>query len=193
MISQPGEVTRLLQSAAAGDDDSTRKIFELLYDEFHRAAEQTMQRRDARGNHTLQPTALVNELFLRLEGGQLLAQATNRRHVFGIALRAFEQILVDHSRARAAHKRGGDRQRVPWDDVLDSLESRERVTMDSLHQALHGLDELDPAAAEIVRRKFFWNQEHVEIAADLELEPATVARKWRTARAWLLAQLDEQE
>lgn len=192
MTSHPGDVTRLLQTAAAGDQASARQIFELLYDEFHRAAEQAMQQRDSRGNHTLQPTALVHEMFLRLEGGQLLAQATNRRHLFGIALRAYEQILVDHSRARAARKRGGDRQRVPWDEVLDSLESRERVTMDDLQQALLSLDELDPAAAAIVRRKFYWNQEHGEIADDLQLDSATVARKWRTARAWLLSQLDHE-
>lgn len=193
MSNDPGDVTRLLRTAAEGDVESTRQIFELLYDEFRRAAEQAMQDRDSRVNHTLQPTALVHEMFLRLEGGKLLSQATNRRHVFGIALRAYEQILVDHSRARAARKRGGDRQRIPWDDILDSLENRERISMDSLHDSLQGLDELDPVAAEIVRRKFLWNQEHAEIAADLQLDPAVVARKWRTARAWLLAQLDEQD
>jgi len=189
MEQEPGDVTMLLVQAARGDAQATRQVFQLLYDEFRRAAAQAMQQWDARADHTLQPTALVHEMFLRLDGGELLAHAKNRRHVFGIALRAFEQILIDHARMRAALKRGGDRERLPWDDVLDSLETREHVTITDLHEALEELADLDSDAAEIVRRKYLWNQNHEEIAHDLELEPAAVTRKWRTARAWLLVRL----
>jgi len=179
------DVTRLLQRWGAGDAQAMGELVPLLYDELRRLAAVYM-RRQASG-HTLQPTALVNEAYLKLAGQDGLTFA-DRASFFGLAAKVMRRLLVDHARAHDAAKRGGDAVRVTLDEGIASLPSRD-VDFADLDAALTELGRLDERQAQIIELRFFAGLGIEETAAALSLSPATVKREWATARAWLYRKL----
>ncbi len=143
--------------------------------------------RHERPNHTLQPTALVNEAYLRLVDGTRV-EWQNRAHFFGIAARAMRQILVDHARELAAAKRGGGWQRVTLDERLDVVSEGEIDVVD-LDAALSQLAEMDVRMARIVELRFFAGLTAEEVAEVLDISRRTVQREWRVARMWMRREL----
>lgn len=175
------DVTTLLDRAGQGDRVATAELFPLVYDELRRLSEQFLAG-EAVG-HTLQPTALVHEAYLRLVG-PVETTWENRRHFFGAAARAIRRILTDHARSKHRIKRGGEQKRISLDDVDPSVGASE-VDLLGLDEALRQLSEIDPQKANLVELKFYGGLSVEEIAKSLGVSESTVAREWRFARAWL--------
>jgi RNA polymerase sigma factor (TIGR02999 family) len=185
MAPAKGEVTRLLHRLKAGDKDAAEQLVTLVYDELRRLADACMRRE--RVDHTLQPTALVHEAWLRLVE-QREWNLENRAHFFGVAAQLMRRILVDHARAASAEKRGGDK-------VMVSLENAMAVALEhpgkllDFHRALERLDQLDERRARIAEMRFFGGFSIDEIADLSGVAPRTIDRQWRAARAWLSREL----
>ncbi len=178
---QTGHVTGLLQQWVRGDDKALGILVPLVYQELHRLAHHHLK--SERVDHTLQSTALVNEAFLRLNGGDpVLLQ--NRGHFIAIASRLMRQILVDYARSRGARKRDGGC-RISIEDLGELRGSEENLPIVALDQALDALSKVDERQGRIVEMKFFGGLSAEEIAAVLDISLATVERKWATARIWL--------
>jgi RNA polymerase sigma factor (TIGR02999 family) len=174
------DVTRLLQAAGSGDQAASAHLYEAVYAELHRVAAANM-RREAPG-HTLQPTALVHEAYLRLApdaGGW-----ENRRHFFGAAAEAMRRILVDHARRKLAGKRGAGLERVTLAGV-DVPAGEEGVDVLEIDAALAELAAQKPRLAELVKLRYFAGMSIEEAAAAQGTSPATAKRDWVFARAWL--------
>ncbi len=182
----------LFQRLGDGDTSAESQLFDHFYDELKRVAQAKLSNWERGAEHTLQPTALVGELYIRLTAGADLASIESRRHFFGIASRALERILIEHYRQRSALKRGGDRVRVCLDDVLDALQASQTIDVEALHDAIKQLESISRFQADIVRRKFFAGQRHAEIAEQLECPLSRVESHWRVARAWLRRELREE-
>ena len=172
----PG-VTALLRAWAQGDEAAGERLFPILYGELRLQARRYM-RRERRG-HTLQPSGLVHEAYLRLAGAPDL-DWHDRAHFFAFAARVMRQVLVDHARRRKAAKREG--QHVTFDEADAPAAPLE--TLD-LENALIELAALDPRQARVVELRFFGGLDVDETAAVLGLSARTVKREWQTARAWL--------
>jgi RNA polymerase sigma factor (TIGR02999 family) len=158
----------------------------LVYAELHRLAASYLARE--RADHTLQPTALVNEAYLRLIDQNGVAWQ-NRAQFFGIAAQMMRRILVNHARDRHADKRGGPAiLRVSLDDAISFFEERD-VNLVALDEALTRLAEMDQRQSEIVALRFFGGLTIEEVAAQLNTSPATIKREWTTAKLWLLREL----
>jgi RNA polymerase sigma factor (TIGR02999 family) len=181
----PGTVTRLLEAARGGDRDALATLLPVVYDELRRLAAGYM--RHERSDHTLQPTALVHEAYVRLVGETDLAWQ-NRAHFFGMAAQAMRSILVDHARAHAALKREGGRVKVA---VSEEMVASAEPAIDflALDEALRRLALMDEQQARIVELRFFAGLTVEETSEVMRLSPTTVKREWRTARAWLYRQL----
>ncbi len=180
---QPPDLTQLL-SAASGpnaDPGAAERLFAAVQRELRGLASGLMHRE--RPGHTLQPTALVNEAYLRLVGATDL-RWEDRAHFFGVAARAMRQVLVDHARERAAAKRGGGWERVTLDERLNVL-ARADVDLFELDDALDRLAEKDARAAQVVELRFFGGLTEDEIAHVLDLSRRTVQREWWFAKMWL--------
>lgn len=177
----PEEITQLLLAWNQGDQTARDALLPLIYDELRRQARGYLRRE--RPDHTLQPTALVHEAYLRLiEPQQMNWQ--NRAHFFGIAARLMRQILINHAESRRAAKRGGDTERISLGDVAQ-LADTQAVDLLELHEALRQLEQIDPPQGQIVELRYFSGLTIEEVAAVMNLSPATVKREWSTARAWL--------
>ncbi len=174
-------VTALLQAWSQGDVGARDELFPLVYEELRRRAAAYMRRE--RRDHTLRPTALVHEAYLRLLG-QRSAAWQNRSQFFGVASHMMRRILVDHSRARAAAKRPGSGLRVALDDGVASVAPLE-LDLVLLDQALDELAALDERQSRVVELRFFGGLSCEETAEVLGVSLATVNRDWRLARAWL--------
>ena len=181
------EVTLLLRKVQSGDKRARDELFETLQGELRAMARNFMQRE--RVDHTLQTTALLNEAFLRLANQNEFDNAESRRHFFAAAHRAMRQILVDHARARNAEKRGGNRKRVPMDDVLDTFEQRNGVDCEQLDAALERLAAHSQRQRDVVEFRIFAGMSIEETANILGVGTATVERDWRIARARLYSEL----
>ena len=177
-------VSQLLQAWSAGDLQARDDLVPLVYEELRRRAAACL--RGERRDHTLQPTALVNEAYLRLMG-QRRTTWRNRAQFFAVSARMMRRILVDHARARDAAKRPGG-VRVTLDERLQAAPPIECEVL-MLDDALAALAELDERQARIVELKYFGGLSEDEIAAVLSLSRATVTREWRSARAWLYRRL----
>lgn len=177
MRERNGDVTRLLAAADAGDADALDRLLPLVYDELRQVAEAQLRRE--RPGHTLQPTALVHETYLKLCGGDL--PASSRAHFLALAARAMRQVLVDHARRRGAAKRGGAWSATTLTDGAASIEldPEELLALD------RALDELEPRQRQVVECRFFGGMEESEIAEALGVSERTVRRDWVKARAWL--------
>jgi RNA polymerase sigma factor (TIGR02999 family) len=179
----PGDLTLLLHAAGSGDREAYARLYEAVYAELRRVAGANL-RREAPG-HTLQPTALVNEAYLRLAPG---AAWENRRHFFGAAAEAMRRILVDHARKRRSGKRGGDFERVTLYGV-DVAADDCVVDVLAVDAALTELDASRPRLAQLVGLRCFAGMSIEEAAEALGISPATAKRDWAFARAWLVERL----
>jgi RNA polymerase sigma-70 factor, ECF subfamily len=181
-----GDVTRLLDAAGSGDRSAFDALYRSVYDELHRLAQASMRRE--RGAHTLQPTALVNEAYLRLAPAS--AGWDDRRHFFGAAAEAMRRILVDHARRRLASKRGAEFERVTLSDAAMNV-SADQSGLDvlELDDLLVQLREESPRLADLVNLRFFAGLSIEAAAQALQISPATAKRDWIFARAWLQQQL----
>jgi RNA polymerase sigma-70 factor (ECF subfamily) len=185
-MTSPEVVTQLLNDWSKGDQTALDQLMPLVYAELHRLAASYLSRE--RSDHTLQPTALVNEAYLRLIDQNSLAWE-NRAQFFGIAAQMMRRILVNHARDRHADKRGGpDILRVSLDDAISFFEERD-VNLVALDEALTRLAEMDQRQSQIVELRFFGGLTIEEVAAQLHTSPATVKREWTTAKLWLLREL----
>jgi RNA polymerase sigma factor (TIGR02999 family) len=179
------DVTQLLQQWSDGREEAFDRLLPQIHDELKKLAASYLRRE--RPDHTLQPTALVNEAFLKLVG-QRAVKWQNRAHFFGIAAQAMRRILVDHARAHAASKRGGVMRKVPLDNEM--MVSRVGdVDLLALDEALTRLAAMDPQQSRIVELRFFGGLTMEETAEVMRISPATIGREWRMAKAWLSAEL----
>jgi RNA polymerase sigma-70 factor, ECF subfamily len=174
-------VTQMLLSWSRGDARAREEMLPLVYDELRRLAGWHLARE--RPGHTLQPTALVHEAYLRLIDQQQV-DWRNRAQFIGVAAVMMRRILVTHARGRNAAKRGGDVQRVPLSDI-DPAGKELDVDVIMLHDALEQLHALDERKSRIVELRFFGGLTNDEIAEVLQISPASVKRAWTFARAWL--------
>ena len=176
-----GEVTRLVAAIDAGDATAFERLLPMVYDELREIA--AAQLRRERSGHTLRPTALVHEAYMKLAGGDL--SLSNRAHFLAVAARAMRQALVDHARRRDRAKRGGGQRPVTltggsWSEELDL---DELLTLDA------ALQDLDPRQREVVEYRFFGGMTEAEVAQVLGVTTRTVRRDWVKARAWLYRRL----
>ena len=181
-----GDVTRLIDGIRAGAPGAAEGLFPLIYAELRAIADSLLNRE--RAGHTLQPTALVHEAFLKLID-QRFVSASDRAHFFGIAATIMRRILVDHARARRAQKRGGAAQRVVLDEVVDCLQEQSADLVD-LDGVVEQLAALDPLKARLVELRFFGGLTVEETAEILGLTVRSMEREWAAARAWLRTALN---
>ena len=186
MTSDDGEVTQLLKAMTSGDSTAADRLLPLVYSELHRLAASYMRRE--RQDHTLQPTALINEAYLRLAGDDV--NWRNREHFIGVAANVMRRVLVDHARAHNAEMRGGGQRRVDLEDnVAISAERSEEIL--ALDEALGRLTEVNPRQAKVVELRYFGGLSIEQIAAVLAIAPRSVKRDWALARIWLFKALRE--
>ncbi|MEZ4414220.1 MAG: sigma-70 family RNA polymerase sigma factor [Gemmatimonadota bacterium] len=185
---RPSDVTQLLDGFASGDDEAQAELLRVVYDEL-RVLARAHLRAEPQG-HTLQPTALVHEAYLKLVQ-QRVPSWNSRAHFFGIAAQAMRRILVDHARRRSAAKRGGGRA-ITLVEGSAALAGPD-IDVIALDTALAELERTDPRAARIVEMRFFAGLEITEVAAALGVSEPTVKRDWRHAKAWLYRALSTGE
>lgn len=193
------KVTQYLEAWNRGDDGAVERLVPLVYDQLKTLAANQMRREQR--HHTLQPTALLHETFLRLMS-QHNVTWQNRRQFFAIAARAMRQVLVDHARQRNARKRGSQALVISLSEgrVLEAVEaqpageegSSQTVDLEALDRELEALAELDPELARIIELRFFAGFTIEETAHAMLISTATVKRGWATARAWLFDRLRPQ-
>jgi RNA polymerase sigma factor (TIGR02999 family) len=182
---QPTLTSALLARMAAGDERAASELFPLLYGELRGIARAAM---DDDAAQTLQPTALVHEAWMRLAGAGARQQFAGRSHFLGVASKAMRSVLVDHARRRAALKRGGDRERLVIEDVVELFE-RSAPDLVGLDAALEKLARVDEQLARIVELRFFGGCSVEDTASALNVSEPTVVRGWRVARMWLRREL----
>jgi RNA polymerase sigma factor (TIGR02999 family) len=180
-----GDITALLALVAEGDKQAEGRLIEQVYPNLRAIARHYL--RFERPDHTLQPTALVNEAYVKLMGGADTPWK-NRVHFLAAAAMAVRAILIDHGRRRAAAKRGGGKGSVPLDEHLAIRDEQWPELMD-LNCALDRLQEVRPRLAKVVVLRFFGDMTDEEIAEALHVSSRTVKRDWKMARAWLHAEL----
>lgn len=181
------EITQILQDWNDGDEDAKERLLPFVYDELKRQARFFMSRE--RANHTLQPTALVHEAFLRISE-QSGIDWQNRKHFYGIASRLMRQILVDHARSHGAAKRGASPIHFSIEDVQIPVEDRAGSIL-ALDEVLEKLAEFDERQAKIIEMRFFGGMSNKEISAALDISERTVGREWQSARLWLYRELNQ--
>lgn len=183
----PSEITQLLRRWHEGDGDALDVLLPQVYDELRRLAAHEL--RGHQNHETLQPTALVHEVFARLLGAANVDIA-NRKHLFTTAAKLMRQTLIDRARAQQREKRGGGKwQRVDYIEAL-ALPIEQDTNLPALDEALQALAQLDARMAQIVELRYFVGLEVSEVANLLEVDERTVYRDWAMARAWLRQRLD---
>ncbi|MBZ0267831.1 sigma-70 family RNA polymerase sigma factor [bacterium] len=183
------DVTTLMERARQGNAQAAADLLPIVYEQLRASAAKGMA--SERADHTLQPTALVHEAYLRLVGSAPVAWE-GRAHFYAAAAEAMRRVLIDYARARKRTKRGGDWQRV----TLDGLDPAEKATpieeIVSVDQAIRRMEVRDPRMAQIVRLRFFAGLEVRDVAQALGITDRTVRRDWAVARAWLYRALSEE-
>lgn len=183
------EVTQILHEWSKGNANAPERLMPFVYDELRRLARSFLSRE--RVNHTLQPTALVNEAYLRLVD-QTRVNWQNRAHFYGIASSMMRRILIDHARAHSTEKRGGAALRLSIDDVQIPIEQRAAGLL-ALDEALERLAQMDERKAQVVEMRFFGGLSDEEIAEVLKVTTRTVLRDWQKARLWLYRELSQSD
>jgi RNA polymerase sigma factor (TIGR02999 family) len=178
-------LTLLLTEWRNGDEQAGNRLFATAYDELRRMA--AWQLRSEHAGHTLQPTALVNELYLKLFGGSQV-DWRNRAHFFAVAAQNLRRLLIDHARKRLAEKREGGRVHISITEA-DGLAAPREEDLIELDEALNVLMDLDPRSARVIELRYFGGLTEKESAEVLGISVATLKRDWDFARAWLAAQL----
>lgn len=178
------DVTGLLRRVEAGDPAAQNELWQFLYRELHAHAARAM--RAQRPDHTLQPTALVNEVWLRIEGS--LGGLHGREHFLATVSRAMRQVLVDAARKSKAHKRTPSGKRTPLEELVVEFEERS-IDLEALDRALKTLAQADPEMARVVELRFFAGADMEEVARVVGMSKRTLERRWTATRAWLGAQL----
>jgi RNA polymerase sigma factor (TIGR02999 family) len=181
-----GDITLLLKKMERGDESAANQLLDLVYEDLRRVAGGKMAQ-EAEG-HTLQPTALVHEAWLRL-GGDQQPNWQNRAHYFGAAAEAMRRILVESARRKKRIKHGGEFRRVEW-TRFDAAVVEDSDAVLALHEALERLAKHDPIGAKLVELRFFAGLSNSEAAAALALAERTAKRTWAYARAWLHKELN---
>lgn len=180
-------ITQLLQELRNGERQTLDEILPLVYDELRRLAKSYLSRE--RDNHTLQPTALVHEAYIRLIG-QKEIEWQNRAHFFGVSARLMREILIEYARGRNRQKRGGENKtQIALDENISFINQNE-LDVIAVDDALSKLEELDERQARIVEMKFFGGLTVEEIGEVLSISPATVKREWSTAKLLLYKMLN---
>jgi RNA polymerase sigma factor (TIGR02999 family) len=183
---RPSQVTQLLVDWSRGSKAALDQLMPVVYQELRKLASGYLRRE--RADHTLQPTALINEAYLRLVDQQT-PQWESRAHFFGVAARLMRQILVDHARSRAASRRGGDQQKMSLDEV--SLFSDEQtVELLAFDEALTRLAAFDERKCRVIEMRSFGGMSVEETAESLGVSVPTIKREMRLAKAWLLRELE---
>ena len=177
--------TLILRKVAEGDQAAIAALMPLVYEELRAVAGSYF--REQPSNHTLQPTALVNEAFIKLVASE--AEWKDRAHFLAVAATAMRQILVDHARRRMTARRGGDRGRLTLTGDFTPIVVDNDLDLLALHEALENLSALDRRQAQVVEMRFFGGMTVQEVAEVLGVSKTTVDKSWRAARAWLNAQL----
>ena len=186
MSPAPDDVTKLLVQWSEGDRAALDRLVPLIYDDLHRIAQRQFRRE--RFDNTLQTTALVNEVYLRLINQRAISWK-NRAHFFGIAANVMRQILVDRARGRNAAKRGSGSCRLDLTQVSDLPVGSVQPDLLAVDEALDALASFDPQQARVVELKFFAGLSIEEIAEVTGVSTATVKREWALAKAWLFREL----
>ena len=180
------DVTRILQAAQNGDLNAAEELLPLVYEELRKLAAVRMANESA--GHTLQPTALVHEVWLRLAGTDANVQFANRAHFFAAAAEAMRRILIERARRKGAGKRGGDWQRIDLDKVEIAAEADDDTLL-LVNEALEKLAQEDANAAEIAKLRFFGGLTLEEAAQVLGVTKRTADRYWAFARVWLFDEM----
>ena len=183
------EITQLLVAWNHGDQAALEALTPLLNQELHRLAKRYMA--DERPNHVLQPTALVNEAWLRLIDWRNV-EWQNRAHFLGLAAQIMRRILVDFARAQQSEKRGGDEIQVSLTEAANATEERSAGLV-ALDDALQALERLDPRQARVIELRYFAGLSLEETAEALKVSVGTVRRDWSLAKAWLFRALNRKE
>jgi len=181
------DVTAILQEWSGGDPSASERLMPFVYDELRRLARAFLSRE--REGHTLQPTALVNEAYLRLVD-QTRVNWQNRAHFYGIASSMMRRVLIDHARARVSGKRGGAAIHLSIDDIQISIEERAAGFV-ALDEALRTLEQMDARKSRVVEMRFFGGLTDEEIAEVLGVTTRTVLRDWQKAKLWLYRELSQ--
>jgi len=182
------EFTRLLVAFGNGDEEAAAELFALVYQDLRSLARHYM--RHERNDHTLQPTALAHEVYLRLFGNESI-EWQDRAHFFVVGARQMRRILVDHARRTNASRRDGKWRKLPLGDLAETPQASDHALV-SLDQALGDLEKLDPRASRVVEMRYFGGFTEGEIAVALDISVTTVKRDWEFAKAWLLSELGDQ-
>jgi RNA polymerase sigma factor (TIGR02999 family) len=174
-----GEITSLLRAWTQGDADARDRLASLVYNDLRRVARARLR---ARAPRSLSPTDVVHEAFVRLIGQE--ARWVNRAHFFAVAAEMIRRVLVDHERARRAHKRGGKDLRIDLSDVKVGLDPK-GVDLLALDKVLRELEDQDPQQARVVELRYFGGLTFDEIAKEVGISASAAKRDWETARLWL--------
>jgi RNA polymerase sigma factor (TIGR02999 family) len=185
MTAQPHEVTQILEEWRQGNPSASERLFPLVYHELRRQARRHLGHE--RIDHTLQPTALVHEAYMRMVD-QTSPQIENRAHFFAFASRVMRQILVDHAREHKAEKRGGAAQRLSIENI-EMLPEQSAADMIELDDALKKLEAIDERKCRVVDMRFFGGLKEAEIADVLGVTEKTVRRDWQFAKLWLYREM----
>jgi len=189
MHDSPGEVTLLLSEMKRGNSGALPRLIPLVYNELRRLAANCLK--DERDGHTLQPTALVHEAYLRL-AGQNRAEWQNRAQFMGVAAQLMRRILVDYARQRIAAKRGGGPAPIDIDALEIAAGVEQSAEMLAVDEALERLTAMDPQQAQVVEMRYFGGMTVEETAEALAIAPRTVKREWAIAKAWLRVEISSK-
>ncbi|MEO6588223.1 MAG: sigma-70 family RNA polymerase sigma factor [Pyrinomonadaceae bacterium] len=185
---QSSEITQILQDWNGGDEDAKERLLPFVYEQLKRQARILMAKE--RSNHTLQPTALVHEAFIKLSDESGI-EWQNRSHFYGIASHLMRQILIQHARMHSADKRGNHKIHFSINDTQIPVEERAGSII-VLDEALERLAEVDERQAKVVEMRFFGGFTNQEIADSMEISERTVKRMWQAAKFWLYRELNQE-
>ena len=186
----PNQISRLLQAWSGGKREALDDLLPLVYDELHRQAHRFLRRE--RQNHTLQTTALIHEVYLKLVD-QARVSWQNREHFFAVSANVMRQILVNYANARQRKKRGGSAEKLDFDESLLIVVKKTDVDLLGLDEALTRLGKMDKQQEQIVELRYFGGLTIEETAEALGVSPATIKRDWRMTKAWLHRELSGKD
>ena len=186
----PNQISRLLQAWSGGKREALDDLLPLVYDELHRQAHRFLRRE--RRNHTLQTTALIHEVYLKLVD-QARVSWQNREHFFAVSANVMRQILVNYANARQRKKRGGSAEKLDFDESLLIVVKKTDVDLLGLDEALTRLGKMDKQQEQIVELRYFGGLTIEETAEALGVSPATIKRDWKMTKAWLHRELSGRD